>query len=229
MTTPASYQHNHTGTNYAATSATWLLTATGAQFDLRHIDPGHISPLDIAHHLAQINRFTGACMRPMSVAEHSLLVLAIVETTLPAADPAILLAALMHDAHEAYTSDLGTPMKNVVGDAWRMEENRIQRAVLQRFNLVDASASARKLIHWADRTALVTERKHLLPHTGPAWEAERLHEPYAGWNFPEHAKFGWADWRDMFIERFAELEYARKAARPVLVGGTPQQQPTTPT
>ena len=36
----------------------------------------------------------------MSVAEHSLLVLAIVEHTLPLADPAVLLAALMHDAME---------------------------------------------------------------------------------------------------------------------------------
>ena len=218
-TVPASYQHNHTGTNYAATSATWLLTATGVQFDLRHIKPGHICLLDIAHHLAQINRFTGACMRPMSVAEHSLLVLTIVESALPGADPAVLLAALMHDAHEAYTTDLGTPMKNVIGDAWRMEENRIQRAVLKRFGLVEASASSRQLIHWADRVALVTERKHLLPHTGPAWEAERLHEPYTGWNFPEHAKLGWADWRDMFIERFGELHYAHTRRKPVLVDG----------
>ena len=71
----------------------WMLTATGQQFDLRFIDDASISLIDIAHHLSQINRYSGACSRPMSVAEHSLFVLAIVESALPTASPAVLLAA----------------------------------------------------------------------------------------------------------------------------------------
>lgn len=190
---------------------TWMLTATGAQLDLRFIRDDTISVLDIAHHLAQINRFTGACSRPMSVAEHSLFVLTIVEQTLPTADPAVLLAALMHDAHEAYTTDLSQPMKQVIGPAWSCEEKRIQQAVLKRFGLLEASAAASRLIHWADMTALVTERKHLMPHTGPAWEAERLHEPARCWDFIATEAFSWRDWRELFLERFGELQYARKA------------------
>lgn len=198
----------------------WMLTATGQQFDLRFIDDASISLIDIAHHLSQINRYSGACSRPMSVAEHSLFVLAIVESALPTASPAVLLAALMHDAHEAYTNDLTQPMKQVIGEPWRREELRIQHAVLKRFGLVEASAGAAKLIHWADMTALVTERQHLLPHTGPAWDAERLHEPSRCWNFPENGKFAWHDWRELFIERFGELNYARTAIpAPSLVGG----------
>ena len=200
----------------------WILTATGVQFDLHLIRDADISLIDIAHHLAQVNRYTGACSRPMSVAEHSLFVLAIVEDVLPAAGPAVLLAALMHDAHEAYTTDLSAPMKQVIGEAWRAQENRIQRAVLKRFGLVEASAGAAKLIHWADMTALVTERQHLLPHTGPAWDAERLHEPSRCWNFPANGKFAWHDWRELFMERFAELDYARQhAPLPVLVINPP--------
>lgn len=191
---------------------TWMLTATGAQLDLRFLRDDAISLLDIAHHLSQINRFTGACSRPMSVAEHSLLVLAIVEDVLPAADAAVLMAALMHDAHEAYTADLSSPMKQVIGEAWRCEEDRIQRAVLARFGLLEASTNASKLIHWADMTALVTERKHLMPHTGPAWEAERLHEPFEHWHFANLARFTWEDWRDLFVEKFGELQYARSQA-----------------
>ena len=142
-------------------------------------------------------------------------------STLPAASPAVLLAALMHDAHEAYTNDLTQPMKQVIGEPWRREEARIQHAVLARFGLVEASAGAAKLIHWADMTALVTERQHLLPATGPAWEAERLHEPSRCWNFADNALFAWHDWRDVFIERFGELNYAReRIAPPLLVGGT---------
>src|ERR1700754_1012877 len=46
---------------------TWMLTATGVAFDLRFIKADAIDIADIAHHLAQINRYTGACRRPYSV------------------------------------------------------------------------------------------------------------------------------------------------------------------
>lgn len=199
---------------------TWMLTSTGVEFDLRFIRAENISLLDVAHHLSQINRYTGACSRPFSVLEHSLLVCEIVERTLPIVDPAILLAALMHDAHEAYTTDLSAPMKKIVGQAWSQEEDRIQRAVLKRFGLLTASVNASKLIHWADMTALVTERKHLLPPIGPAWAAERLHEPVDYWDFECHDAFSWKDWRALFLERYGELDFQRNAKHLTLVRTT---------
>jgi hypothetical protein len=131
---------------------TWLLTATGATFDLRFIAAGSISLLDVAHHLAQINRFTGACSRPYSVAEHSLLVCQLLEHA-GYTSPALLQAALMHDAHEAYTSDMSSPMKQVLGNAWAAEENRIQHAVLRRFGCYTAFTAWRTPIHNADLQA----------------------------------------------------------------------------
>ena len=74
---------------------TWMLTATGATVDLRWMAAEDISILDIAHHLAQINRYTGACSRPYSVAEHSLLVCEIMERELGVSSPHALLAGLM--------------------------------------------------------------------------------------------------------------------------------------
>lgn len=199
---------------------TWMLTATGASLDLRWIAQDKISLLDIAHHLSQINRFCGACRRPYSVAEHSLLVLQIVEHTMPLANPAVLMAALMHDAHEAYTNDISSPMKQVVGEAWRMEEHRIQRAVLQRFGLLTATTSASKLIQWADLTALVTERKELMPDAGPMWDVEGTHEAVTYWDFKVGDEdFGWKDWRDAFVEKFGELEFARKRLTDALAPG----------
>lgn len=47
--------------------------------------------------------------------------------------PSVLLGALMHDAHEAYTADLSSPMKQVLGDAWADTEHRIQHSVQRRF------------------------------------------------------------------------------------------------
>lgn len=187
----------------------WLLTATGTQFDLRFISAGAISVLDIAHHLAQINRFTGACKRPYSVAEHSLLVCELVERRFGERDPAVLMAALLHDAHEAYTTDLSQPMKQLIGAPWRVEEARIEWAVRRRFQLVDAFAAARHRIHWADLTALSTEREQLMPPGGDEWPVTRSHPPVGWWNFDQRAAFGWLDWRQAFLDRFAELQFAR--------------------
>ena len=144
---------------------TWMITATGATVDLRFVAHDTISLLDIAHHLAQINRFTGACIRPYSVAEHSLLVCDILEREGCVTDPSILQAALMHDAHEAYVSDLSSPLKQLLGEAWAIEELRVQSAVLRRFGLITSYSAARDAITWADLTALVTEKRDLLPPT----------------------------------------------------------------
>jgi hypothetical protein len=188
---------------------TWMLTATGAQVDLRFIAAESISVLDIAHHLAQINRYCGACSRPYSVAEHSLLVCEILEREAGITDPSILQAALMHDAHEAYTQDLSTPMKQLVGEAWHREEERVQHAVLKRFKLLAAYAAARERITRADLVALVTERRALLPAGDAMWPAEFTYRPAPWAELASRSAFTWQDWRDCFIERFGELQYAR--------------------
>lgn len=188
---------------------TWMLTATGSTVDLRWLRDADISLLDIAHHLAQLNRYTGACSRPYSVAEHSLLVCEIAERELAIRSPSVLLAALMHDAHEAYTSDLSSPMKQVLGAAWADTEHRIQHSVQRRFGLLTASASAAADIRWCDLAALSAERAQLMPAGGPEWPVTASHPPL-GWA-QLHGRDGmtWLDWRQAFLDKFAELNYAR--------------------
>ena len=188
---------------------TWMLTSTGQTVDLRFIGPECVSVLDIAHHLSQLNRYTGAAKRPYSVAEHSLLVCEILERERGEWDPDVLMAALMHDAHEAYTADLSTPMKQVVGEAWRREEARAEHAVQERFGLVSVVSRRRDVLRWADLTALSTERAALMPKAGPAWPTTTSHPPIDWWDFDARAKFTWTDWRQAFLDRFAELNYAR--------------------
>ena len=189
----------------------WMLTATGAKVDLRWLDADSISLLDIAHHLAQLNRYTGACKRPYSVAEHSILVVELLEVH-GNESPVALQAALLHDAHEAYTADLSTPMKHVVGPAWDVEESRIQCAVLRRFGVAEAYARRRQQIKWADLTALSTERRALLPEAGPAWPVSSTHPPVDWVDFDARARFTWLDWRQCYIDKFAELQFARQLA-----------------
>ena len=52
----------------------FIVTSNGDELDLQAPARGHITALDIAWSLAQTNRFSGRCLRPYSVAEHSLLV-----------------------------------------------------------------------------------------------------------------------------------------------------------
>lgn len=188
---------------------TWMLTATGATVDLRWLRGDDISLLDIAHHLAQINRYTGACSRPYSVAEHSLLVCEIAERELAIRSPSVLLAMLMHDAHEAYTADLSSPMKQVLGAAWADTEHRVAWNVHQRFGICVASASAAADIRWCDLAALSTERAQLMPPCGPQWAVSVTHPPLAWARLDGRDAMTWQDWRQAFLDKFAELHYAR--------------------
>jgi hypothetical protein len=209
---------------------TWLLTATGATVDLEWMSHSSISLLDIAHHLAQINRFTGACSRPYSVAEHSLLVVEIMERDLAIRSPHALLAGLLHDAHEAYTQDLSTPMKRVLGPGWAITEERIARAVRERFCVSTARAGARGDIHRADLIALATERAQLLPPGGPEWASLEGHPPATWVRLADRAGMGWADWRQAYIDKFAELNYARNLLLECAIGADiadPFEEPHT--
>ena len=196
-----------------AGTMTWMLTASGGVVNLHHLAPDTLHLHDIAHHLARTDRYNGACKRPYSVAEHSLLVCDILATEFGERDPTVLLAALLHDAHEAYTGDLASPMKQIIGDAWAIEEHRIAYAVRRRFGVAEAYASAANHIHSADMMALSTERLQLLPPSGPVWPCTLSHPPVKWINLDDQAQFDWEDWRDGFMDRFDELNFAIELER----------------
>lgn len=185
---------------------TWMLTATGRTFDLQFIQEGGVSIDDVAHHLAQINRYTGAARRPYSVAEHSLLVVEILRMY-GVVDRRVLLLGLMHDAHEAYTNDISTPVKSVVGPAWSAFENRVQHVVLSHFGLLTTNAAHHDAIKWADMVALRTERKQLLPPGGPVWPCEATHANAAWVDLSERDSYTWDDWRRAFRDEFDNLTF----------------------
>lgn len=213
---------------------TWMLTASGADYHLSgpmmlSPDARPISVDDIAHHLSIINRFTGATSRPYSVAEHSLLCCDIAAR---AGAPAFVqLAALMHDAHEAYVSDMSSPAKTAVNGysmtgggipAWSVFETEHMKAVRRHFGLMTAFAGYGGLIREIDLQALATERRDLT-----AYDPERN----AGWtvlgeggstpikpldwvrlNTPVREDTTWQEWREDFKRRFHRLQANAKAS-----------------
>lgn len=187
---------------------TWLLTSAGECMDLRVLDADKLQIDSVAYSLSHINRFTGHALRPVSVAEHSLMVCEIMERHFGITSAAALMAGLLHDAHESLTGDLSSPMKQLIGPAWIAEEHRIQRQVLQRFGMWTAFTTHHHTIQAADLHALSSEREQLMPEGGPRWPCQDFF-PAIDWvQYPQPSEFTPDDWRQMFLERHAELTFA---------------------
>lgn len=90
---------------------TTIYTYLGGKIDLLNIAEKDISIYDISTALSHACRFNGNCYRLYSVAEHSIKVLSNVSRKNPLHWD-LQLAALMHDAHEAYIGDITRPVEN---------------------------------------------------------------------------------------------------------------------
>ncbi len=191
---------------------TWMLTAQGHVIDIRFINNERIDIRDIAKSLSLTYRYNGMTRRPISVAEHSLVVADIMERELGITSPPAVMAALMHDAHEYITGDLSSPMKACIGTAWKVEETRIQKQVLRRFGLWSAFLTHHDQIHHADMHALSTERVQLMPEHEQEWPCVTSHPPLDWLNFSLFDSWTPAAWEAAFIDRFTELDAARTAA-----------------
>lgn len=175
----------------------WIQTRSGRKFDLLNPKPEMVDPADIAHALSQICRFSGHCREFYSVAQHCVLVCQLVGEMAGVARPgekdfevAVMRAALMHDAGEAYYGDVVRPLKRVlealIGEddlANRDRVNtldivmsRVDAAIGERFRL-DDTYLIESMIKQADLELLATERRDLM-EGGPEWsELAKIAQP----------------------------------------------------
>lgn len=98
--------------------------ASGRIVDLSNPTEHDIDFRDVAEALAKLCRFTGATNAHYSVAQHSVLVAQI-------CPPHLSAYALLHDAHEAYTGDIATPMKRLINYE---AEKRVIETIEARFD-----------------------------------------------------------------------------------------------
>jgi 5'-deoxynucleotidase YfbR-like HD superfamily hydrolase len=181
-----------------------IKTFTGKRFDLVDPDPATVDIVDIAHALSMQCRFTGHCREFYSVAQHSVLVCNQVASLLAPAK--VTLAALLHDAAEAYTGDLSRPAKLAMGRTWLIFEHRIHCAIAYRFGF---STIYPLIVKEADDRMLATEMRDLTwqPGAGEPNEflddGDELPPPYADFVMePIDQKAAFR----LFMNRFAELE-----------------------
>ncbi len=128
----------------------WIETYTGKRVNPARLEyqEADICIEDIAHSLSLTNRFTGHSKIGISVAEHSLLVMNIVDTALAdkPKDYATRLIALLHDAEEAYFGDISRPMKAI----FPIIKEQMERARGVIFRALSVPAGDWELVHRAD-------------------------------------------------------------------------------
>jgi hypothetical protein len=186
---------------------TWIQTHSGRNFAYQNPRADQIQIEDIAISLARQPRYLGHTVgkRAYSVAQHSVHCCDWV-TYVCKDGPAItreekkrlMLGALLHDAHEAYTGDLPSPLKQLLPE-YQAICHRIQREIAVALDASAAFESAR--VKRVDLRVFATEvRDQMAPPPEP-WESLQHVDPLP---------FTIKPWRERrarreFMERFDGL------------------------
>jgi len=177
-------------------------TGSGRKFSYTDIDAvGEVCIEDIAQALSRVPRFGGHTLEFFSVAQHSVMVSLLVRNRGGSFFDQML--GLLHDATEAYMSDLPRPLKNLVPEYKKIEDRvwwKISHALLgQCYDLPP-------IIKECDQSMLRLERKVLFSHP-PDAEWDELwpddHPVPANWGIstkmPDLAKYE-------FLNRYEHLQ-----------------------
>jgi uncharacterized protein len=115
----------------------WQRMLSGRRLDLLDPSPLDVEIADIAHGLARVARWNGQTSGAhiFSVAQHTLLVEAVMREQTPRVDVRVRLAALLHDAPEYVIGDMISPFKAVLGGDYKAVERRLLAAIHIRFGL----------------------------------------------------------------------------------------------
>jgi len=141
-------------------SRVWQRMLSGRRLDLLDPSPLDIEIADIAHGLARVARWNGQTSGThiFSVAQHTLLVEAVMSEQSPRIDARVRLAALLHDAPEYVIGDMISPFKAVLGGDYKAVEKRLLAAIHIRFGLPPVLAEdITRQIKAADRGAAYLE------------------------------------------------------------------------
>ena len=170
----------------------WMCTFTGIQYYPADPRSDDVKLMDIAHALSMLCRFTGHCREFYSVAEHSVLVSQIVPRE-------YALVGLLHDATEAYISDVNRPLKQSLPDYKRIEDIN-WRVIAEKFRCPIVMPDS---VHLADVAVLKTEARALMPDAAHQWNLPGQAASVAIRCLPPR------DAKNVFIDRFEQLTGSR--------------------
>lgn len=147
----------------------WMRLPSGAHLDLITPDSNAWTDMDLAVRLSRTARWGGesAWPLPLSVAQHSLLVLEIRRAAAPAplsANEELL--ELLHDAEEGFLGfDCISPLKAVLGAPFHAVADRLMQAVARRYDLPPWTPESHRLHKLADTAAAASEAVHCVGWT----------------------------------------------------------------
>lgn len=146
----------------------WIITRFGHPIDLTgpHVD--EIDLRDIIHVLSHLNRFNHHTGEFYSVAEHSL----ILAMNAPAE---FRLQCLLHDAAEAYLSDIPGPLKKGLADVVAIEKH-ILSFIYEVFG-VETTLESVETVNMLDKRIVVNEQRKFFPVTPNGWVWSHDKEP----------------------------------------------------
>lgn len=176
----------------------WIQTYTGKQYWPIDPRPEDVDILDIAHALSMLCRFGGHCLKFYSVAEHSV---HIARWLYPQHGARVALCGLLHDATEAYVTDVPRPTKAFL-QGYKDIETRNWNMAAVRFGL---PFKLPPQVKEADRRMLTDEASQNMAACDTEWSTttEPLGIELQYWS-PERAKGEFIDcFRDytFLIER----------------------------
>lgn len=147
----------------------WIRTASGLPIDPLAPTPDAIEIGDIAHALSHQCRFAGHVAVFYSVAQHCVHVATLLRDR--GYPRRVQLAGLLHDASEAYLTDIPTPIKVRLPE-YKAAEDRLQAVIMEKFGLAfeHGNEAVHRAIKAADLTMLAMEARDL--HGDPQdWES----------------------------------------------------------
>lgn len=147
-----------------------IVTRSGAHLDLANAAPGAIVRGDISAGLSGACRFAAQTEVFYSVAQHAVMVADLVEVFLgeqgdtEAPRMAGLIAALHHDSHEAFMSDIPAPLKRILPEYDRIAGG-LDRAIFEAIGLAPGfrEGAIGELIERADMVARCVEAEEIIP------------------------------------------------------------------
>ena len=178
-----------------------IQTFSGLWFDPRYAEPKDILIEDIAHSLSLLCRFMGHCRCFYSVAQHSVIVSEILEAK--GYSKEIILGGLLHDAHEAYLSDMVSPVKKIFPE-YQIISETIQNLIDNKFGHPLLTDEDYKAIKEADMSCFNAEVRDLLLHQ-EGWQWLKEVSPYEKTIIPLYPEKA----EKKFLERFWRLYSAR--------------------
>jgi hypothetical protein len=153
-----------------------MTTYSDKVFNPENPTANQIDLLDIAVGLSRVPRFVGHTHHFYSVAEHCILTAELAKRDL--VDNRLQFLALLHDASEAYVSDIPTPVKMHLKPAIKEIEDKILNAVYEKFLVKGPTEEEKVYLKTLDVQAFELENKYLRKD---AWAA--ILDPTTGSTF----------------------------------------------